>query len=62
MDQKTRKPMMIQKGLDSGKDIDRHYVSSKGGRRLASIEDHIEISTQGLTSVETLYRYKDNKN
>ena len=49
MDQRTRKLMIMHKALHTWDDVDRLYVSRKGGGRgLASIEDSIDASIQRL--------------
>ena len=49
MDQSTRKLMAMHKALHPRDDVDRLYVSRKEGRRkLASIEDSVDISIQRL--------------
>ena len=49
MDQRTRKLMTIHKALHPGDDVDRIYVSRKGGGRgHVSIEDSVEASIQRL--------------
>ena len=49
MDQRTRKLMTMHKVLHPRDDVDRLYVSRKeGGRGLASIEDTVDASLQGL--------------
>ena len=49
MDQKTRKLMAMHKALHPRDDIERLYVSrKKEGRGLASIEDYVDASIQGL--------------
>ena len=49
MDQRTRKLMTMHKALHPRGDVDRLYVSRKeGGRRLASIEDSVDATTQRL--------------
>ena len=49
MDQKTRKLMMMHKALHPRNDVDRLFMSRKGGRRgLASIEDNMDVSIQRL--------------
>ena len=46
MDQRTRKLMTMYKALHPRDNVDRLYVSRKGGRGLASIEDSVESSIQ----------------
>ena len=47
MDQRTRKLITIHKALHPRDDVDRLYVSRKGGERgLASIEDTVDASIQ----------------
>ena len=49
MDQRTRKLMTMHKALRPRDNVDRLYVSRKeGGRRLASIEDSVDVSIQQL--------------
>ena len=49
MDQTTRKLMTMHKALHPRDDVDRPYVSRKvGGRRLASIEDSVDVSIHQL--------------
>ena len=49
MDQRTRKLMTMHKALHPRDDVDRLYVSRKQvGRRLASIEDTVDVSIQRL--------------
>ena len=48
MNQRTRKLMTMHKALHPWDDLDRLYVSRKEGRRLASLEDSIDASIQGL--------------
>ena len=49
MDQRTRKLMTMHKALHLRDDVDRLYVSRKGGGRgLASIEDTVDASIQRL--------------
>ena len=48
MDQRTRKLMTMHKALHPGDDVDRLYVSRKGGRGFASIEDSVDASMQRL--------------
>ena len=48
MDQRTRKLMTMHKALHPRDDVDRLYVSRKGGRGLVSIEDSIDASIQRL--------------
>ena len=49
MDQRTRKLMTMHKALHTRDDVHRLYVSRKqGGRRLASIEDTVDVSIQRL--------------
>ena len=49
MDQRSRKLMTMHKALHPRDDVDRLYVSRKEeGRRLASIEDSVDASTQRL--------------
>ena len=49
MDQRTRKLITMHKALHPRDDDDRLYVSRKeGGRGLASIEDSVDASIQGL--------------
>ena len=49
MDQRTRKLMAMHKALHPRDNVDRLYVSRKeGGRRLASIENSIDVSIQRL--------------
>ena len=48
MDQKTRKPMMMRKALDSWDDIDGLYVLRKEEGILASIEDSVDTSIRRL--------------
>ena len=49
MDQRTRKLMTMHKALHPRDNVDRLYVSRKeGGRGLASIEDSVDASIQGL--------------
>ena len=48
MDQITRKLMTMHKTLHPRDDDDRLYVSRKGGRRLTSIEDSVDISIQWI--------------
>ena len=49
MDQRTRKLMTMHKALHSKDDVDRLNVPRKeGGRRLATIEDSVDISIQRL--------------
>ena len=49
MDQRTRKLMTMHKALHPRDDVDRLYVSRKGGGRgLASIEDSVDASIQRL--------------
>ena len=47
MDQRTRK-LMTHKALHHRDDIDRLYVSRKGGRGLANIEDTPDASIRKL--------------
>ena len=46
MDQRTRKLMTMHKALYPRDDVDRLYVSRKGGRGLTSIEDTVDASIQ----------------
>ena len=49
MDPRTTKQMTIQTALHPGDDVDRLYVSRKGGRRgLTSIQDSVDASIQRL--------------
>ena len=48
VEQKTRKLMTMHKALYSRDDVDRLYVSRKGGRGLTSIEDSVDASIQRL--------------
>ena len=48
MDQRTRKLMTKHLALHPRDDIDRLYVSRKGGRRPTSIEDSVDASIQRL--------------
>ena len=48
MDQRTRKLMTMHKGLHPRDDIDRLYMSRKGRKGLASIEDSVDASIQRL--------------
>ena len=49
MDQRTRKLMTMHKAVHPRDDVDRLYVSRKGGGRgLASIEDSVDASIQRL--------------
>ena len=49
MDQRTRKHMTMHKALNRRDDVDRQYVSRKGGGRgLASIEGSVDASIQRL--------------
>ena len=49
MEQRTRKQIMMYKALNLRDNIDRLYISRKEGERgLASIEDSVDISIQGL--------------
>ena len=48
MDQGTRKQMTMHKSLHPRGYVDWLYVSRKGGRRLASIEDSVDASIQRL--------------
>ena len=49
MDQRTRKLIAMHKALHHRDDVDRQYVPRKeGGRRLATIEDSVDVSIQRL--------------
>ena len=48
MDVRTRKFITMHKALYPSYDIDRQYVSWKGGRGLARIEDSVDTTTQWL--------------
>ena len=49
MDQRTRKLMIMHKGLHPRDDVDRLYESRKeGGKGLVSIEDSVDVSIQRL--------------
>ena len=48
MDQRTRKLMTMHTALHPRDDIDRLYISRKGGKGLASIEDSVDASIQRL--------------
>ena len=48
IDQTARKLMTMHKALNPRDDVDRLYVSRKGGRELASIEDSVDASMQRL--------------
>ena len=49
MDLRTRKPMMVHKGLHDRDDVDIPYVSRKeGGRGLDSIQDNVNALIQRL--------------
>ena len=48
MDQRTRKYIMIHKAFHPRDDIDRLYVTRKGGKALANIQDSFDASIQRL--------------
>ena len=49
MDQRTRKLIIVHKGLHSRDDVNRLYASRKwGGKGLANIEDSVDPSIQRL--------------
>ena len=49
MDQGTRKLMMMYKAFHTRNGVDNLFMSRKeGGRRLAVIENTVEVSIQGL--------------
>ena len=48
MDQETRKLMTMHKALQSRDDVDRLYVSRKGGRGLTRTEDSVEATIPRL--------------
>ena len=58
MDQRTRKVMTMDKALHTSDDLDRMYVSRKGGGRgFAIIEFNVEASIQRLeTQIKKKYR------
>ena len=50
IDQRTRKSMTIHKALNPRDDVDSLYVSRKGGRRFASIENNVDVDIVNIYS------------
>ena len=59
IDQRTRKPLMMQKALHPWDDVDRRYVSRKGRIWLASYEDSVDISIRRLEDFIKIKRKTD---